>query len=548
MNLRTAIAGRPTHELLLLVAYWFVFAIGSPAQRAETAGQSSPAGPYRIAGILVNAATGAPVPRATVEALTEEDSHAVASCITDSDGRFALVHLAAAKYQLTASKRGFRTAAYDEHDEFSTAIVTGPNQDTAHLNFRLMPDAVLRGDVTNDAGEPVSGARVMLYRQPKHPATGDRITEAAGTETDDTGAYEFGNLAAGEYLLAVMAEPWYAMHDAAASKGNPALDVSYPVTYFDSTSNEASATPIVLAGGARQDANISLHAVPSLHLSASVSHGASGSFVSIGLHPLVFGNIAPPTAINFRGMEGDTVQVTGVAPGRYETEQGNPPRIMDLDLSSNQQLDSNAGAALNNLEGRVRTISGSPVPEQITLSLQPVDGPGHREYVAEAHNGQFKFDAVPPGQWTVWATSGDKALPVMAVSAGGPPHAGNVLNLRDRVPELMVTLSATNTQVAGLAQKDGKGFAGAMIALLPKNSARWEALTRRDQSNSDGSFILHDVAPGQYTLIAIADGWPLDWTSPATMARYLPAGTNVTVTDSSGKLVQVGSPVLVQER
>ncbi len=47
-------------------------------------------GPYRIAGVLVNAATGEPVRRATVEALNEDDSHAVASCVTDNDGRFAL--------------------------------------------------------------------------------------------------------------------------------------------------------------------------------------------------------------------------------------------------------------------------------------------------------------------------------------------------------------------------------------------------------------------------------------------------------------------------
>jgi hypothetical protein len=549
MNLHKAIASRPARELLVLVACWFVFAIGSPAQRANTAGQSSLAGPYRIAGVLVNAGTSAPVPRANIEVLTEEDSHAVASCITDSEGRFALEHLAAAKYQLTASKRGFRTAAYDEHDEFSSAIVTGPDQDTTHLKFRLMPKAVLRGTVTNDAGEPVTSARVLLYRQPKHPATGDRITEVAGTETDDTGAYEFGNLAAGEYLLAVMAEPWYATHDMAGSKGNPALDVAYPVTYFDSTTNESSATPIALAGGAREEANISLHAVPALHISASVSHGANGPFVSFGLHQIVFGNIAPPSGINIRGVDSETVQVSGIAPGRYEFEHGSPPHISDLDLASSQQLDPNAGTPANALEGRVRTISGIPVPEQVTITLERMDsGPGQNQYATEAHNGQFRFDAVPPGQWAVWATSGDKALPVMAVSAGGRLHAGNLVTLRDRIPELMVILSATNTRVAGLAQKDGKGFAGAMIVLLPKNLAQWKALTRRDQSDSDGSFTLRDVAPGQYTLIAIADGWPLDWTSPARMARYLPAGTNVTVTDTSGKLVQVGSPVVVQER
>src|SRR5579863_6685761 len=72
--------------------------------------QSPPAtGPYRIAGRVVDAVTGEPVRRATVAALAEEDSHMVASGQSDSDGRFLLDHLPAAKYPLTASKRGFRT-------------------------------------------------------------------------------------------------------------------------------------------------------------------------------------------------------------------------------------------------------------------------------------------------------------------------------------------------------------------------------------------------------------------------------------------------------
>ena len=84
-------------------------------------GAADTSGPYRIEGVLTNALTGEPVRRAVVEALNDQDNHAVASCITDNDGHFALGHLSAAKYNLTASKRGFRTASYDEHDEFASA-------------------------------------------------------------------------------------------------------------------------------------------------------------------------------------------------------------------------------------------------------------------------------------------------------------------------------------------------------------------------------------------------------------------------------------------
>ena len=507
-------------------------------------------GPYRIAGVLVNAATGQPIRRATVEALKEDDSHAVALCVTDNEGRFALERLAPAKYQLTASKRGFRTAFYDEHEGFSSAVVTAPDQDTTHLEFKLTPGADVRGVVTSDGGEPVANARVMLFKRPKFPGAGERTLQVDASLTDDTGAYELAELAAGEYLLAVVAEPWYAVHEGTPAKRNAALDVAYPVTYFDSTTAEGSATPIVLAGGSREEANISLHAVPALHLSISTPRKPDGSVAMPQMQETIFGNTIPSeVASEMSDPRGGTTEIGGIAPGHYELTQGDPPRIVDLDLTASQQVDANAGSAANAVEGRVRMTSGAPVPDEITVSLERLDsGAGPSLYAAQLLRGRFRFDAVPPGEWALMATSGDRALPVMAVGAGSVQRNGNIVTLRERAPELVVTLSGAETRVEGFARKDAKGFAGAMIVLLPKNRALWKALTRRDQSDSDGSFALPDVAPGNYTAIAIEEGWALDWTSPEAMARYLPNGTSVTVTEQSGALIRLSSPLPVQMR
>ena len=114
------------------------------AAEAET-GPLTATGPYRIAGRVVNEVTGEPVRRATVAALAEEDREIVRSAQTDADGRFSIERLPAGKYPLTASKRGFRAAFYDEHDEFNSAIVTGEGQNTVNLEFRLAPGAVLHG-------------------------------------------------------------------------------------------------------------------------------------------------------------------------------------------------------------------------------------------------------------------------------------------------------------------------------------------------------------------------------------------------------------------
>jgi hypothetical protein len=113
---------------------------------------------------------------------------------------------------------------------------------------------------------------------------------------------------------------------------------------------------------------------------------------------------------------------------------------------------------------------------------------------------------------------------------------------------LVVNLSQGATRVAGFARRDGKGVSGVMVVLVPKEMAALEGMARRDQSDSDGSFSLRAVVPGAYTLVAIEDGWTLDWAQPEVMARYLPGGVPVTVPDDAGSLLPLAAPVPVQAR
>ena len=166
-----------------------------------------------------------------------------------------------------------------------------------------------------------------------------------------------------------------------------------------------------------------------------------------------------------------------------------------------------------------------------------------------AHDGHFSFDAVAPGTWSLMAQSGGKVLPVAAVTDGTAAHKGNSITVRDQPLNIVATLSAGGTsRLDGFALKEGKGLAGAMIELIPKDLVNLDTLARRDQSDSDGSFSLRDVLPGQYTLVAIEDGWDLDWSEPDAMARYLLKGTPVTVKDTQGARVPLAEAVIVQSR
>jgi protocatechuate 3,4-dioxygenase beta subunit len=517
---------------------------------------------------VVNSITGEPVRRAVVAALAEEDSHIVRSTQTDADGRFVLPSMPAGKFPLTASKRGFRTAFYDEHDEFNTAMVTGDGQDTGNLLFQLTPGAVLHGVVTGDGGDPVEGANVLLFQrktgsqaEPQAGAPGGNIRQVDAAMTDDTGAYEFSDLAAGEYLLSVTATPWYAMHPQpgalrrTADDPGASLDVAYPVTYFDSTMDEAAATPIVVAGGDREQADINMHAVPALHLKVAAVRKGGGGIVRPELRQMVFGvQVSAESTGSVDTFRTGTVEFDGVAPGHYQLTQGDPARIVDFDATTSQEVDPGAGTPAMSVSGTLRTAAGAAVPDNLALLLEPSEGAsghpgiGQSPMQTNAHSGQFHFEAVPPGLWNLSVINTGKPFAIVSITADGTSSAGGRITVRDHPVTVAATVSQASVRVQGFARKDGKACPGAMIVLVPRQPAAYQELVRRDQSDSDGSFSLRDVPAGQYSVIAIEDGWKLDWMQRENLSRYLPAGIPVTVSDSTGAIVPLSGPVPVQSR
>jgi hypothetical protein len=505
---------------------------------------------FQIAGRVVNSVTGEPVSLATVNALTESSNGVVATGTTDADGRFVLTGLAAGKYPLTASRRGFRTCYYDEHEEsFNTAIVTGPDQDTTHLIFKLAPGAVIYGTVTGEGGDPVQEASVMLFRReqaaPTHPPV--KVEPVA---TDDIGAYEFDDLPAGEYFLAVQARPWYAVRGSAqgtlvqtSGQETPplsqnALDVSYPITFYDSTTEEDAATPLEVDAGSRIEADISLHAVAAVRL--TVPHVQMRNGPSIAVRHTVFGSHLPmPFDIESIGRGPWTIQ--GLPPGHYDVYISNPPRTVQVDATTSMDIDPATGVPPQPVDGTIRMADGSP-PGEVALTLSQVDSNAPAPN-ASVNRGQFHFPSVQPGVWTLSASSSSGNLYVASVAGPAGPLPAGQIAVRDRPVILSVVLTRSQASITGFVRDRGKPVPGAMIVLVPRNPAAWPALARRDQSDSDGSFSLADVSPGRYTVIAIANGWNLDWQDRSVIGRYLHAGQDVTIGIQTGGVVRLPQPV-----
>ncbi len=93
--------------------------------------------------------------------------------------------------------------------------------------------------------------------------------------------------------------------------------------------------------------------------------------------------------------------------------------------------------------------------------------------------------------------------------------------------------------MTGVALRNGKPFAGAMIVLVPADPVHNQILFRRDQSDSDGTFTL-SVVPGKYTLLALENGWELEWSDPAVLKPYMALGESVVVEPRGKYEVKIG--------
>jgi hypothetical protein len=100
---------------------------------------------------------------------------------------------------------------------------------------------------------------------------------------------------------------------------------------------------------------------------------------------------------------------------------------------------------------------------------------------------------------------------------------------------LTVHVASGRASLSGVATLDGKPAVGAMVLLVPITIEDPNSITvlRQDQTNTDGSFDLANVIPGQYILVAIDHGWQINWGDPSTLRRYLMQGVPVELKSSA---------------
>ena len=555
------------------------FAQTTTAKPKATASAKPPAtaAKYQIAGTVLDAVNGEIVTDAVVSIGKSQGTDTLQSVRTAEDGKFRFERLDAGKYWLRAEARGYASQGFDEHEGFFTGIVTGGAVDAEHLMFRLRPDAGISGDILDDANEAVRDAQVILLR--RQTQEGRVLTSWYSTATtNDEGHYRFAHLQPGTYFVAVRAHPWYAQNQQRVSvnrmrvreplgtevvntelseetssqpesEADHDLDVAYPVTFYPGATEESGANALELKAGDRATADFRLTAVPAVHVRFTIPGAQPGEGQRANLTQKLFDS--PPQPVQGQVMMGDKgeTEISGIAPGDYEVEAqtfGKNPAAWSEHVTLQGDADltltpvSTAAAAV--VKGVVKMDGGVQKPPRGTF-VQLWNRAADKRYATQvAENGEFDLSSqqVVPGKYEVDA-GGTTAGRVSRIAAGGAQVEGrNVKIGAAGTVQLTITLGRGFATVNGTVLRDDKPVAGAMVILVPQDLENNLPLVRRDQSDLDGTFTLPGVAPGKYTVVAIENGWELDWMSSQVLDGYLKAGETMTVTADKKYNVKVG--------
>jgi uncharacterized protein (DUF2141 family) len=306
---------------------------------------------------------------------------------------------------------------------------------------------------------------------------------------------------------------------------------------------------IAVKAGDRVAINIAMHAVQAVQVKLPAQSRQGGGGFDLGeLRQDVFGSDervqASPMVIQ-RGEEGNrssTMIIDGVAPGEYTLSspgrggQGGYAVDASGDTAVVRPLDGGGAAA--EITGVVAMADGGSLPSSLSLSLRELKGDTEQmenQVVANVDaKGNFEFHDVAPGEYALRPSASGMAVGTTSMTAAGATVSGNQLLVGSAPVMLAAMLVTSRAGVRGYVKTGEKAEPGAMVVLVPvdaegKPLAKRSELFRRDQSNTDGSFLFNQVLPGRYVVVAIEDGWGLEWARPEVIAPYLAKGVKIEI-------------------
>jgi len=458
--------------------------------------------PAALEGIALNDGTGTPLAGVHVSlisvafgaSLPEPDD--AYGAISDAAGHYSIHNIRPGAYYLNPSHAGFVSAA-------APNITLNAGQQTADYKIAMTPEAVIRGRVLDEAGDPVPNVSVRAVSS----------TATMGAETDDRGEYRIHGAPGSYYIEASPAAP--ETNGAPEIRTDGSLGTAYAITWYPGALARSRAQTVA-ATSARELTGIDIHIARYHPVKISGTVVTSNHTPVRGVVTLRLRDEETEASNDVIAGPDGGFEFSDLAPGEYQLQAKLPPQREGDPLLASQivpvivetkdatvPLTVTAGEALaGNIQVENRK---DEVLAAWNVRLRPVDPHGTASTGGQVDpDGAFALVQIIPGVYRVSVETLPGDDYIRSVKFGGAEVTGD-LDLSKGVGRslLEIDIARDGGEVSGAidSPNPNPGFARRLLAVLvrdPNDIATW-----RDVPTTDAKFTFHGIRPGKYHLFAV---------------------------------------------
>ena len=519
-------------------------------------------------GLVVDAVTSDPLPRATVSLTMVGATPQISPVLTDGEGRFEFRDLPAATYLLRAVRTPYLQTTYGQSatNARGTPIELADGQRVDKVRIVMSPGGVISGRVFDEYGHPAVGAvvRAMQYRYENGQRQLAPVYSGNFGGTDDLGGFRIWGLTPGQYYVSAIPR------QVENAGPRPTLVRTGPITtYFPSTADTGMAQRLSVDAG-RETGGVDITLVSGrlarLRGRAVTSTGEPFTGASImvtrqegdGLRAFGGGNVAAD----------GTFEVSGVAAGEYlltarvsgarddgASEMGRARVAVAGEDVDGLLLVGSLGATLR---GVITTDEGAmpPLrPSQLMVRIEaaPEDRgtfrpqPGVKDDYSFEITGLFGRGRIesnlvvagppPTGSDSFWA--------VKAVYWRGQDVTTRYIDFdaSRMIDDIEIVFSRRWAEVSGRVTDDrGQPVANTEFVIFPADESGWMPAVRRvrpTRTRSDGTFRASGLHQGDYLMAMTGPIEAGRWQDPEFLRTLVERATPVSVLDGEKKTVNL---------